>query len=544
MRKLLLILTCFLAQLPLLSGQRTNVVVVLLDDVGAAWFPMYAKDLKVADVEEYIVAEYQKTKGKGAAIDVQKHIDAAKMSMPFMDKMAANGVVFERCFATASLCAPSRAGFLTGSFQQRWGGFDNIDIDRHGIPEEFPLLAQYFKNAGYRTAAVGKWHLNEKDPGISEQIAEAFKAKKAAGENVKRSDLAAAFGQRSSVDPKYNPLKQGFDYYFGYNAPGDKFYESDTLWENYERVPKRPAGEFLTDLFNDKVNQFIDATLSAEKPFFVYYAPMTVHGPLAQSPEKYSNFFDTGIRFTDSYAGHLKAIDAGLEKIYETLRKHGADENTLFIFTSDNGQTAYQVPPYNAPYKGGKGTGWLGGLRVPLVIWGLPQLKGFKTDSIISAADVLPTALDIAGIEIPAHVDGLSFADYMTGTAKEAPRKELFSTGLQSARWSTGYELGKKQNDSSECPFYSWILKDDQLLTFVGTTPKGLYKKLPDGREPQQWMHNIAEDPAQTDNLFSSNPERVKEMAGTLNTWLGTLQAPKENDPRRYEELVEISAEY
>ncbi len=176
------------------------------------------------------------------------------------------------------------------------------------------------------------------------------------------------FGFSSSCAPGQNPLDRGFDYYFGYNLDHSHYYETDNLWENHQRVPKRPPGEFLTDLLSEKSLGFVTRSLADHKHFLLYFAPMSMHAGLMPPPEKYSSQFHTGIKFSDEWAGHLLCVDEALRKIYDVLKANAQDQNTLLMLTADNGQTHYRVPPYNAPYRGGKGTGWLGGSHEPLII--------------------------------------------------------------------------------------------------------------------------------------------------------------------------------
>lgn len=137
------------------NGKQPNVVLILVDDVGTGWIPPYADRLTSADVEPEIAASYSEKRNRSQPINVEKHIEAARGCMPTLSKLAAQGAVFDRAFATASLCAPSRAGLMTGSFQQRWGAFRNMDIDEHSIPDEKTVMAEPLKGAGYRCGMIG-----------------------------------------------------------------------------------------------------------------------------------------------------------------------------------------------------------------------------------------------------------------------------------------------------------------------------------------------------------------------------------------------------
>ncbi len=121
---------------------------------------------------------------------------------------------------------------------------------------------------------------------------------------------------------------------------------------------------------------------------------MTIHGNITACPAKYSDKFKSGTPSTDNFAGHLLALDEGIKEIYSVLEKAGQAENTLFILCTDNGGV-YPVPPYNAPFKGGKATGWLGGTNSPLIMVMPGKTKAKFDNNLVSCLDILPTALDI-----------------------------------------------------------------------------------------------------------------------------------------------------
>ena len=310
-------------------AERPNIVVVLLDDVGTGWIPPYAERLSPEDIEDEVFLKYIQVHGHQGHIGKQEHIEAATECMPNLSKLADEGAVFDRAFATASLCAPSRAGLLTGSFQQQWGAYWNKDVNDHGIPVDRTVIAEPLRDAGYRTGIVGKWHVAEKDPKFIERIwveelGEELPVHPYYGGHwpeIHESLKGTAW--KTSSKPGQHPLDRGFDYYFGYNSYDDDDYNSSTLWEGRELVPRRPDGEFLTDLFNEKACAFIDRSLDDGKPFFLYYAPKTLHGAIERPPEEYVREFDTGNVFSDEYAGHLLALDRGIGMIFETLREHG-----------------------------------------------------------------------------------------------------------------------------------------------------------------------------------------------------------------------------
>ncbi|MGE9291133.1 MAG: sulfatase family protein, partial [Puniceicoccales bacterium] len=432
-----------ISSLPSLA--EPNIVIILLDDVGTGWIPPYADRIQANDIEPEIYEEYIRVHGHQGEIDKEAHLQAARECMPSLSLLAEEGAIFDRAFATAALCAPSRAGLLTGTFQQNWGAYWNKDVDDFGIPPDRVVIAEPLSNAGYRTGMVGKWHVAPKDPRIIEKIwVEDLGQKLPVAQyyNGLWPEIAKRLkgtAWKTSSAKGYHPLDRGFDYYFGYNSYDDQDYGSTTLWEGYERVPQRPEGEFLTDLFNEKASDFVRESLESGEPFFLYYAPKTLHGPISRPPEEYVEAFDTGNVFTDEYAAHLLALDQGIGAIVDLLEEYGQAENTLLIFTSDNGCTLYNVPPYNAPNRGGKGTGWNGGMNMPFIVWQPGSIKPGINKEITSLTDIMPTVLEAAGAEIPGGLSGMSLLPYLRGESAQGPRETLGASSIQSSRWSYQY---------------------------------------------------------------------------------------------------------
>ena len=546
MKRFFSLLCCVACAVPALAD-RPNIIVVLLDDIGTGWVPPYAERLEVNDIEPEIFEAYKRARGHQGNINLEAHLKAARECMPTLAKLADEGVVFDRAFATASLCAPSRAGLLTGSFQQQWGAYWNKDVDDFGIPADRVVIAEPLQAAGYRTGIVGKWHAAKQDSRIMEklwveELGESLPVHKHYnGRWAELSPLLKKTAWKTSSMPGQHPLDRGFDYYFGYNSHDDDDYRSKTLWDGWDLVPQRPKGEFLTDLFNKKAVDFIDRSLETDQPFFLYYAPKTLHGGIRRPPEAYVAAFDTGNNFTNEYAGHLLALDRGLGMIMETLHGHGETDNTLIIFSSDNGCTLYYVPPYNAPNRGGKGTGWLGGLNVPFVVWQSGAIRPRITDEIVSLADIMPTVLEAAKVPVPEGIDGKSLLPFLEGKTALGPRKSLASASIHSSRWSYSYEAGGEYNpqDAQKAPLYAWYLDADHHLMFTTPIKPGLYKNLPEGLPAQTLFFNTANDRPQRENLAGQMPEKQLRMQASLHEWLSDMAEPITSQQEDYRLLLE-----
>ena len=543
---------------PAVQASRPNIIFILVDDVGAGWIPPYAERLAPDDIEPEIADIYVKNRTGWLSsgnerpmpmdapertvqysVDREKHLQAARTCMPTLSKMSRDGAVFKNCFATAALCAPSRAGLLTGTFPQRWGAYWNMDIDHYGVPVDRTVIAEPLAETGYRCGIIGKWHIAKKDPALLEQawseLGGADEISPERRDEVKQYAIEK-LAYYTSSNPPQHPLSRGFDYYFGYNCHEDRFYNSETLWENFSRVPKRPEGEFLTDLFNKKSCEFIQRSLAEEYPFFLYYAPMSMHGPLLPPPSHYSSRFDTGIPFSNAYAGHLFALDQGIEMMMDILKRAGQLENTLFVFSADNGGTVFHVPPHNAPNRGGKGTAWLGGINVPLIVSQPGTVKPGFYEDIVSLADLMPTVAAAAGAAVPSDIDGKSLLPFLRGDKAAGPRDSLVSCGIHSSHWSYFYEGCGDINyrDGRMSPMYAWVLKDNDLFLQITPLHPGIMDSLPGGLPARTMLYDLSGDRQQRRNLYDQFPERAKALQKQIRQWLSGMEEPLTSQKEEY----------
>jgi arylsulfatase A-like enzyme len=276
-----------------------------------------------------------------------------EISTPQLDKMAVEGMKFTDFYAAACVCTPTRAAFLTGSYPKRVG-LHNAVLPRHtksGLDPSEITLAELLKAQGYATACIGKWHLGE---------------------------------QKAVL-----PLAQGFDFYFG--MPGPNHGGSD-LYRNNERIEKR--GEVdrdqLTLRYTEEAVTFIRE--SKDKPFFLYLPHGAPHYPLYAS-KAFRGTSKQGLR-----GDMIQEIDWSCGEILKTIKELGLDDNTLVIFTSDNGQAGVAAPPLH----GGKGSSWEAGFRVPFVArWPKQIPAGTVCKELTTIMDMLPTIAPLAGAEAP-----------------------------------------------------------------------------------------------------------------------------------------------
>ena len=316
-------------------------------------------------------------------------------STPHLDSLARNGVVCTQAYVTGSVCAPSRAGLMTGRYQNRFG-FESLPPPGNpnaGLPEEEITLASLLRKAGYKTGAVGKWHL---------------------GRNAAR----------------FHPNLRGFRQFFGFlDAQHDYFNYGgpDPIQHNGEPVT---GTEYLTHAFTRQAVSFIDR--HADDPFFLYLAYNAPHTP-SQAPQEYLDRFqhieDPRRR---SYAAMMTALDDGVGEVLRALHRQHVDRDTLIFYLSDHGGPLTRLGPNgadNTPLFGEKTQLYEGGVRVPFVVqWRrrLPRRETF--DSPVIALDIFATAAAAAGVELPGDrvYDGVNLLPHLSGDNRDPPHDLLF----------------------------------------------------------------------------------------------------------------------
>ena len=363
-----------------MKAQQPNVIVIVSDDLG------------FADV------------GFNGASDIPT---------PHLDRLAASGVRFTEGYVTHPYCSPSRAGLLTGRYQQRFGHENNPpyapEDETIGLPLDETLLSKVMKEAGYATGAVGKWHLGDA--------------------------------------PRYLPTNRGFDTFFGFSGGGFNYYgrggEDRHILRNGDPVPASEI-TYLTDDFTREAVRFIRQR--RDEPFFLYLAYNAVHAP-NQAPRRYlKQTRHIQDAFRTVYGAMTVAMDEGIGEVVRTLNKQGIRGNTLLFFVNDNGG---RLGSDNRPLRGHKGKLYEGGVRVPfLASWPGHLPEGATYDEPVSALDIYPTAAAAADAA-PAHadrLDGVNLLPFLQGEKQFAPHDALYwrvSGGLGYAVRRGRYKLIK-----------------------------------------------------------------------------------------------------
>ena len=424
-----------------------------------------------------------------------------------IDQIGRNGINFSRAYATASVCAPSRAAFLTGNYQHRYGfeflpdlfnygprvrkadfkrfgHQDNfkmwyekdVPINQRGLDPYVNTIGDYLKKMGYQTSVIGKWHMG--------------------------------------THPKFSPKNYGFDYHYGITGAAslyapigkENIVDSKHTWDfadfitwqvsqyytlenGKNSIPKK--SEYLTDLFTKKAVSYIKE--NKDRPFFLHLSHMAPHGPF-QAQRKYYEMFD---HIEDHnkrvYYAMIKNLDDSVGEIKKTLEREGILDNTLIIFTSDNGGATYTRATNNSPYVGGKMSNFEGGTVVPMMMQWNNKIKPQQNYShIVSLLDIVPTILD--AVESPSlsnKYDGVSLLPFFNSVNKK-PHNELF--------WKTGY---------------------------VKSIVSKNYKLHINEKENFKFLINLEKDAEEGNNLISKYPEKAEELTLKLNNWIKDLREPK-----------------
>ncbi|MBW7992505.1 MAG: sulfatase [Planctomycetes bacterium] len=313
-----------------------------------------------------------------------------EVSTPNIDRLAAEGVRMTNGYASAYVCAPTRAGLLTGRYQQRFGFYTAGD-SRIGLPVSEVTLADMLRKQGYATAVIGKWHVG--------------------------------------IEPQYRPLKRGFDEFYGFLGHGAHDYFDLKITDEYNSIYRneKPINDtgYLTDNLGRESVSFIERYKN--QPFFLYLPFNAVHWPL-QALQKYIKLFNTGDKNRDIYLAMLRSMDEAMGKVLDALKRTGDDDNTLIIFFSDNGGARKNFAN-NGALRDFKQSVYEGGIRIPFIVrWPGKLPKGTVCDEPVISLDAMPTICAAAGAELPDDrvYDGKNMLGVLRGQIKGPLHKNLF----------------------------------------------------------------------------------------------------------------------
>jgi arylsulfatase A-like enzyme len=454
------------------AGASTALVSLVVREPGVSTRPpnivlIFADDLGFADV--------------GYHYDYYGEAISADVETPNIDSMASNGVWFSNGYATAPVCGPSRAGLLTGRYQNRFGAEDNTgpykafpgDI---GTPLTETLLPARLKALGYTTGMMGKWH------------------------------------DGKAID--YYPSRRGFDEVFGFNNGASGYFvgyndqttsikdtngvvlavaSTNPLYR--DELPVEREDDYITDAFGREAVAFIER--HHQKPFFLYLSFNAVHGPLQYKQEDYDRFAHVTDDMRRKCLAMNWSMDENIGKVLEALRQYGLEEDTLIIFLSDNGGKPGGNGSYNDPLRGQKGELWEGGIREPFCIqWKGHLPANVRKDYPVISLDVLPTAVAAAGGTLSTNdaIDGVNLLPYLKGEAAGEPHDFIH------------WRHNKK-----------WVVRDARWkLIDVNYT---------DGNPPE--LYDLPNDMSETTDVAAVYPAIAAALQAEHDAWNATLM-PKQ----------------
>jgi arylsulfatase A-like enzyme len=390
---------------------------------------------------------------------------------PNIDSLAKNGIRCTQAYVSCPYCSPTRAGLNTGRYQTRFGHEFNepgpAQRDSFGLPLSEKTIANRFKDLGYATGAIGKWHL---------------------GYTLDR-----------------RPTARGYDEFFG--TLGNTPFFSPTNFvdsrKGTEIQPMNGPNFYTTDAYAERAEQFIAAHKGG--PFLLYLPFNAQHVP-AQAPQKYLDRFP-GI--TDEarklYAGMLAALDDAVGRVLKSVRDANLEDNTLIFFTSDNGGPMTKMGPNgsnNKPLKGQKGDTWEGGIHVPLFVQWKGHLPASKVyEQPVISLDILPTAIAAAGSQPGTdwQLDGVNLLPHFGGQNTAAPHDHLC--------WRFGTQWAIRQGN--------WKLAAG--LDYDANPMPPPQPNLLKPTAPQ--LYNLADDPGETKDLAAAQPEKVAALKALYDKW-------------------------
>jgi uncharacterized sulfatase len=518
MKKWMILCGAALGLMQVQAGEpNPNVVFIMLDDLGYSQIEAYTRGLSVEDCDPRFL-DYVEDKGWYSAAEAFEQV---KRASPTLSRMADEGVRFNNAFAASNLCGPSRMGVATGIQPNRWGIYRNIDIEALGL-KPHSHLAEQLHERGYATAHIGKWHVGSRDDDMVARIQDehGIKKKVGFGELVKQHpslcEKLRDRGYEGSVVSKDHPLNNGFDYYFGYNMWESPFYDARNVWENWEHAGR--IKEYNTDVFTDKALEFISSSLKQNKPFYVQLHYHAVHSPLMpKAPEKYFKRFSTDSFMLNNFYAHIFGVDENVRRLNEFLDQHGVRENTLIVFTSDNGGSVGgpSCLPGNGPYAGHKGMMQLGGFRVPMFFYWPGGIKAPRNNNqLVSTLDILPTLIDAAGIAVPDGLDGKSLLPQMLGADETSVRPHLAMGGIHARAWGFNVDTGFfKPLVSREKAPAGYVVADDRyILRYVADIIPDLYRDVPEGVPAHFELYDYRADPGERKNIADQHPEKLQQL--------------------------------
>lgn len=459
MKHPLCLLVLFLTASLAAAEERPNFVIIMVDDMGYAGVGCYGNP-------------YFKT--------------------PEIDRLSAEGMRHTDFHSSGTVCSPTRAGLLTGRYQQR-AGIEAVihpvrehPEHRKGLQTSEVTFAEMLQSAGYRTALIGKWHQgyvhNSKD---------------------------------------YHPQNHGFDEFIGYHSGNIDFishvgdHNEHDWWHGHKETKEKG---YVTDLINQYALDFIER--NRDHPFCLYIPHLAIHNPVQVRGDPIRRTEEEGwkrwkpVNFEErieKYRGMTLPIDEGVGLIREQLVRLGLDRKTLVLFFSDNGAAAYDFPSGSKQLRGNKGSVYEGGHKVPFIAWWPGKIKaGSECNDPAITLDIMPTLLSLAGLEHPADrpLDGIDLSALLL-QQKPLPERPLF--------WASLSNSGNRDEAMRDGPW--------KLIVHHPKARKGSFDN------EQVELYRLDQDPSETTDLAGEEPEQTAAMLKRLKTWYANTQLTATEQP-------------
>ena len=395
---------------------------------------------------------------------------------PHIDSIAENGVRCTSGYVAYSVCGPSRAGFITARYPQRFGFERNPQYQPNdpdmGLTRDEKTIAELLRPVGYHSGIIGKWHL---------------------GAHI----------------PTSHPMKRGFDEFYGHLGGGHTYFpekltiersqdakgesESYQTWllKNYEPVPPR---KYITDDFSDEAVAFV--TRNRDWPFFLFLSYNAPHTPLEAADKYLGRFPQIKDKKRQTYAAMVSAVDDGVGRVLAELKKYGLEENTIVAFLSDNGGPTTKNASTNAPLRGNKGDAWEGGFRVPFAIQWRGELPADSSyENPVSALDLGATIVALAGAAVSKDkpLDGVNLIPFLNGENKSKPHDTIYLRQFDRNRFAV-------RNGNEKI-----------IIPWKGAAPQ---------------LYDLSNDIGEQKDIAKEKPMRVQELDVLRKKWNDNLMEP------------------
>lgn len=376
---------------------------------------------------------------------------------PHLDSLARSGVICSQGYVSGPYCSPTRAGLLTGRYQQRFGHEFNPNEPSQGLPVTQSTIADRLQGAGYVTGLVGKWHL-----GAGKQM---------------------------------HPQQRGFSEFFGFLGGSHSYFEPAGFLRGTEPIDEM---DYATDAFAKEATAFVDRHQA--KPWFLYLAFNAVHTPMDATDERLAKFSHITDKKRRTYNAMMLAMDDAVGAVMKKLAETNQDQDTLVMFISDNGGPTMRGVTVNgsvnAPLRGSKRTTLEGGIRVPFVLSWPGRLKPARFEKPVIQLDLAATAIAAAGLQNDLNLDGVNLIPFLDESQSQPPHESLY--------WRLGKQMAVRSGD------YKLVRYDSNADTLTGKNnqPVSVAK-----------LYNLADDIGETKDLAMAMPEKVAELQAKWDAW-------------------------